>query len=56
MYTVKKLIKELEKYPPNTVVLVTQTDCVSKHIEKLEKSRMYNGKDVICIEAKDGDL
>ena len=56
MYTVKELIKELEKYPSNTVVLVDQTDGVSKHIDSVRKSRMYNNKDVVCIEARDGNL
>lgn len=56
MYTVKELIKELEKYSPNTIVLVDQTNYVSKHIGSVQKGKMHNGQDVVCIEARDGNL
>lgn len=56
MYTVKMLIKELEKYPPNTIVTVAQTNNVTQHISHTYKSRMCNGRDMICIKAKNGNL
>jgi hypothetical protein len=56
MYTVKELIKELEKYPSNTIETVDQTNCITQHISHIYETKMCNGWDTVCIKAKRGDL
>lgn len=56
MYTVKELIKELEKYPPNTIITIDQTNDVTQHISHTYETKMYNGWNIVCIKVKQGDL
>ncbi len=56
MYTVEELIEELEKYPRNTIVTVSQTNSIIQHISHTYETTMRNGETIVCIGAKSGNL